>query len=363
VEASSEEGTPAALGLLARIGAALVAPRVAARAAARFPGKTGTDAAILIVLVFAVAHTDTAVSSLWTMAAGDVLGGLISLATSLTHAATRDVLFLLIAGASVFVFSGKGRSLGRDFDLACVAYVPIAAVALTSNVGLQIAGVVPAPWMASMLAWVAYAWAAAIAVIAVVTNRESASDAPTASPRARLAGLALLGIAALGLGLSLVWIARHPGVARPVIAGDQAPTFSLPIIDDTGHLGEPRDLADQRGRVVVLDFWATWCGPCRESMPVLESIHQTYRDRGVEVWSINTEGPSVAGAARALASKLGVTTIQLSDDGRVASRFKVTTIPHMVVIDRAGVIRHVHRGFSTAGRLQGELERVIGSLL
>ncbi len=340
-----------------------MAPQVAARAAATNAGKTGTDAAILIFLVFAVAHTDTLVASLWMMVAGDWMGGLVSLATSLTHAASRDVLFLVIAGAAIFVASGKGRSLGRDFDVACVAYVPIATVALVSNLVFQITSVMPSPHVASALGWLAYGWAAVVAVVAVAANRRADAGGVPAFGRLRIGGLGLLAVGVAGLGLSLVWIGRHPGVVRPVIAGDQAPSFSLPTIEASGRLGESRSLEDARGKVVVLDFWATWCGPCRESMPVVEAIHQKFAPKGVEVWSINTEGPSVAAEARALASKLGATSLQLSDDGRVGSRFKVTTIPHMVVIDRAGVIRHVHRGFTTAGRLQSELERVIAELL
>jgi hypothetical protein len=64
-----------------------------------------------------------------------------------------------------------------------------------------------------------------------------------------------------------------------------------------------------------------------------------------------------------MAEELGVTSTLLSDDGRVANRFKVTTIPHMVVIDRRGVVKDVDRGFSSASRLQRRLQSVVGDLL
>lgn len=103
-------------------------------------------------------------------------------------------------------------------------------------------------------------------------------------------------------------------------------------------------LADLKGQVVLINFWATWCGPCRQEMPVLDRLHQRYQDTGFTVLGVNVEG--VEGPARELAQKTGVTFPVLVDEGQKISKlYDLKAMPSTVVVDRDGNVRYVHRGY------------------
>lgn len=107
----------------------------------------------------------------------------------------------------------------------------------------------------------------------------------------------------------------------------------------TAFDGRPVDSKQLHGKVVLLDFWATWCGPCLKAMPKLDVLARTHPD--VVVIAINLDD---AAAARTLWDERGYLIRLLADDGQVSERYGVSTIPHSVVIDRAGVVRMVARG-------------------
>lgn len=351
-------------GLIARLGAALLAPRAALANAAQpaASGRAGTDVVILVALIYAVTHTDVMVGSAWVALSGDVAGGLMSLLNSVAMSAKSSLVFVLIASVLVHLGSGRSRSFGRDIDLACVAFVPIAAVAVAGDLVARLYGRPPSPWATTLASYLGYLWAAGLVVVAIMGSRRSRWSQPSPCRRHLFGGAFVLGITATSLLWSSISIVRRPESVRPVIDGDVAPSFALREIDKAGRLGATVELSRFRGRVVLLDFWATWCEPCRRSMPVLEELQTRYADRGLVVISVNTEGPAAAARARQVVDTLGVATLQLSDDGRVASRYRVTTIPHMVVVDQRGVVREVHRGLSTVGRLRSRMSDVLRSL-
>ena len=137
---------------------------------------------------------------------------------------------------------------------------------------------------------------------------------------------------------------------RPV----SAPDFTLPQLD-----GGSVSLSDHRGRVVVMEFSATWRGPCRYSTPSLEVIYQRYRDRGVTVLLIN-EGET-ADRIRAWAKKRFTAPILLDQDERVGQHYEVEALPKLFIIDRAGRITYVHEGYG--GGLERNLTLVLEELL
>lgn len=117
--------------------------------------------------------------------------------------------------------------------------------------------------------------------------------------------------------------------------------------------GEKVDLAAMKGKVVLLDFWATWCGPCIAAMPGLAALAREHAAE-VEVIAINLDD---AAEARAIFDRSGYQMRLVADDGTISQRYGVTTIPHTVVIDRAGIVRSVHRGGGKAA--EHEVERML----
>ena len=123
-----------------------------------------------------------------------------------------------------------------------------------------------------------------------------------------------------------------------------APTSSAP--DFTLHsMGGPNlRLQEQRGRVVMINFWATWCGPCRQEMPHLNRLYDKYKASGFVLLGVNVDDD--AGNAQAVATKLGVRFPVLLDSDKLVSKlYDLSTMPSTVLIDRDGKVRFVHRGY------------------
>jgi peroxiredoxin len=118
-----------------------------------------------------------------------------------------------------------------------------------------------------------------------------------------------------------------------------APDFTLPSLD-----GPNLRLQEQRGRVVMINFWATWCGPCRVEMPHLSKLYEKYRGSGFTVLAVNIdEDPHKAAS---LAKQLGMRFPVLLDTEKKVSRlYDLSTMPSTVLVDRDGRVRFVHRGY------------------
>ncbi len=127
------------------------------------------------------------------------------------------------------------------------------------------------------------------------------------------------------------------------LVGTPAPDFTLQDFEGAKH-----SLADLRGKVVVLDFWASWCGPCRKSMPLLQKAHQMYRGSGVEILGVNLDEAGRMEAAKKLVAEQGLEFPMLLG-GRMGSgldqSYQVTGIPTTLVIDKKGIIRFRHIGY------------------
>lgn len=120
---------------------------------------------------------------------------------------------------------------------------------------------------------------------------------------------------------------------------DEAPDFTLKSLDG-GNLR----LEEYRGQVVLINFWASWCGPCRQEMPILDRLHHRYEDTGFAVLGVNVEGE--AAPAQEIVDKTNVTFPILIDDGQhVSEMYNLEAMPSTVVVDRDGVVRYIHRGY------------------
>jgi thiol-disulfide isomerase/thioredoxin len=118
-----------------------------------------------------------------------------------------------------------------------------------------------------------------------------------------------------------------PVLRRPTAA----PDFSLPLVN-----GAAIRLADLKGKVVFLNFWATWCGPCRAEMPSMEALYRRYRDRGLEMVAVNVREDR--GTAAAFMEQFGLTFPAALDGGGVSRRYGITAFPTTYIIDREGLI-------------------------
>jgi thiol-disulfide isomerase/thioredoxin len=139
----------------------------------------------------------------------------------------------------------------------------------------------------------------------------------------------------------------EPGMQSPLV-GTPAPEFRLDLLDGTSF-----QLSEHRGRVIVLDFWASWCGPCIQAMPEVDSIAGSFEDQGVRLVAVNLqETPDRINAAL---ERLQLdTTVALDRDGAIAARYRATAIPQTVIIDRQG---NIARLFVGGGREFPELFR------
>jgi FolB domain-containing protein len=133
-----------------------------------------------------------------------------------------------------------------------------------------------------------------------------------------------------------------------------APDFTLPQLDaGTVHL------SDLRGRVVIMEFWATWCGPCRFSTPSLDVIFRKFRDRGATVLLMN-QGENPETVRRWVNGRFQA-PILLDQDKRVAWQYGVRGIPRLFIVDQAGQIIYAHSGYR--GGLERDLTTILNELL
>jgi thiol-disulfide isomerase/thioredoxin len=112
--------------------------------------------------------------------------------------------------------------------------------------------------------------------------------------------------------------------------------------------------------VVLVDFWASWCGPCASSFPALEDLYQDFRARGVEVVAINLDEKR-ADADRFLAARPHAMTVAFDPKGQSAKAFGLEGMPSSFLIDRQGRVRFVHVGYShdTARTYRNEIDQLL----
>jgi cytochrome c biogenesis protein CcmG, thiol:disulfide interchange protein DsbE len=163
------------------------------------------------------------------------------------------------------------------------------------------------------------------------------------STRTTLAALSLV-IALLG---GLVLLPRVFARTEAPLVGRKAPDFSLSLVangEALGGDGSTLSVAQLRGRAVVLDFWATWCGPCRVEGPILDAVSRRWRDRGVVVVGVDTDLPD-QGDPREFAVAHGLTYPMVHDRSGEASRlYGIDSLPTLVVLSRTGKVIAVRMG-------------------
>jgi thiol-disulfide isomerase/thioredoxin len=110
--------------------------------------------------------------------------------------------------------------------------------------------------------------------------------------------------------------------------------------------GRQLGLRDLKGQVVMINFWATWCGPCRQEMPLLEQMYKKYKPMGFTMVGINVEEDS-SGAEGWLKQTPVTFPILFDRENRVSKLYNVSGMPSSVLIDRKGIVRYLHRGYKS----------------
>lgn len=356
----SREG--AVIGLLERIGGVLVAPR---RTLANLPPETGQrdGAALLSAYLLAVGllPIGDALADFWALRSLGAAPGLLR--------ALLPALPWLLAATALDWLLGAGRA--HRVALCLVPLLVIAALAqLLADLGLAL----PGPSYASSVLGGLAALLLAARVRGVIpplpgpgsdlssgtpgpapTNMSLAAPSAGRQRLARAVGALVLALVAGRAAVDVTrLVARWPTLA-PVAVDDPVPDFAVPLLD-----GGALRSADLRGRAHLLIFWTTWCGVCESEMPMYSALAERYAARGLTVVAVNAdrEGdvPAQVRAYRAAHAMPG--TIAL-DDRSMVRRFRVEMFPHLVLIDAAGQIRHVHQGRSFERNLAAAIEAAL----
>ncbi len=166
--------------------------------------------------------------------------------------------------------------------------------------------------------------------------------------RSGRAALAFLALVLLGL-----LVAQGCTSSPQDIAGIQAPDFTLTDLE-----GNQISLSDLRGKTVFLNFWATWCPPCRAEMPEIEAIYQEYKDRDVVVIGVDLREPE--STVRQYVQQGGYSwTFVIDTTGAVARDYGITAIPTSIFLDSDGIIRAVNIGAMTKRAMEAKLAKAL----
>ncbi|OOV86566.1 TlpA disulfide reductase family protein [Oceanospirillum linum] len=148
-------------------------------------------------------------------------------------------------------------------------------------------------------------------------------------------------LVAAGITLTVLGTQAVASELQPVQQAQLAPMAKVSLPDVNGGAAS---LSDFKGKVVLVDFWASWCGPCRQSFPWMNQLQETYRAEGLEVVAINLDHE--AGLAKEFLQDLPVQfTVLLDTDAQLPEEYGVIGMPSSYLIDRNGKIRAQHIGF------------------
>ena len=362
----------ALLGLPARIGRLLTAPD-AALADVDAEGGGLRDALALAVAAVVAFRTPELVHAVLNVA-GPTSGAFMRLVALFADEARHAAWFVLPAAVVVTFVAGDRRDAGRDLDLGAACYPAAFVVGGLERALSALTG--PRPFYrsaADAVAGVAVAFLVwrATRITRARPPAKSASPpseppAPPESPRtamrpvgrsARVAAGAVVAVAVALAAHGAVWSARNMEVLRPIARGQTAPEFSLARID-----GKPGtiDMGALRGQVVILDFWATWCAPCVEMIPVLDGLQQAWAPRGVSFVGVNSDAGATDDAIRAFLAEHPFSYPVVRDlDGEVGARYRLEALPNIVVVGRDGRIRGSFIGLTMRSTLEKALRDAV----
>jgi thiol-disulfide isomerase/thioredoxin len=364
------------LQLPVRVGRVLVSPG-AALARIEAEGGGFRDAVALVVIGAIAFRLPDLIQALLALA-GPTSGAFLRVVAVFGDEAREAAWILLPAAVVITALAGKRRDPSVDLELGAAAYQVFFVVRGATRAVDAVAGMRVWPPRDT---WLIAGAAAAIVLARAVVLARGRSTRPAPPPAAdvaaapapaaevslptgpsavrgaeRIAALALVGIVTVGLGGNAVWSARHLDALRPMQSGQIAPAFSLPRLDGGGQV----ELGALAGKVVVLDFWATWCPPCIAMLPTLDRAHRSWNDKGVAFVGVNSDG---GGATREELQQFllehPIPYPVVVDDARVGRLYKVEALPTLVVIGRDGRVRRSYMGITTESTLDRALREAL----
>ncbi|MDR0182254.1 TlpA family protein disulfide reductase [Lysobacter arvi] len=159
-----------------------------------------------------------------------------------------------------------------------------------------------------------------------------------------------------GLSAAVLWLCLSASASAASPRPGDVPPDAL----GNDRAGNPVSVSQHRGKVVIVTFWASWCGPCRRELPILGHVQKTVGRDHLEVIAVNLNEPRADFAAVIRANpKLKLTYVH--DKGPAAELYGVTSVPHMFIIDRDGTVAYVHRGYSPE-MLEGFVQEMMSLL-